>query len=86
MYEVLLTRRAQAVYEQAETTLVRRLNRSFDQISQTPYSHPNIKRLGGTLAGQFRYRVGDWRVIYTVDEEYRTVTILLIVHRSQAYR
>jgi len=74
------------MYEQAETALVRRLNRSFDQISQTPYSPPNIKRLQGTLTGQFRHRVGDWRVIYTVDEEQRTVTILFIAHRSQAYR
>jgi len=38
-----------------------------------------------TLAGYFRYRVGDWRVIYGVDEEKRIVTTLLIVHRSKAY-
>ena len=85
MYEVLLTRRAQSAYEQAGVPLVRRLNRGLDQISQTPYNHPNIKRLRGPLAGQFRYRVGDWRIVYTVDEAQQTVTILLIVHRSQAY-
>ncbi|MCR4406835.1 MAG: type II toxin-antitoxin system RelE/ParE family toxin [Anaerolineae bacterium] len=33
-----------------------------------------------------RYRAGDWRVIYGVDEEKRIVTILLIVHRSKAYQ
>jgi mRNA interferase RelE/StbE len=65
---------------------VRRLNRCFEQLRQNPYENPNIKRLKGPLQGYFRYRVGDWRVVYEVDEEKRVVTVLLIVHRSSAYR
>jgi len=86
MYEVFLTREAQRFYERADPVLVRKLNRCFDRLREDPYEHPNIKRLTGTLAGYFRYRIGDWRVIYRVDEEKREVIVMLIVHRSRAYR
>jgi mRNA interferase RelE/StbE len=86
MYEVLLTRDAQKFYQSADAPLVRRLNRCFDQLRHNPYEHPNIKRLKGSLAGHWRYRVGDWRVVYRVDEDERVITVVLIVHRSKAYR
>jgi len=86
MYDLILTRRAQAFYEHADPPLARRLNRCFEQLRQNPYEHPNIKRLKGSLEGYFRYRLGDWRVIYEVDEGRRAITVMLIVHRSSAYR
>jgi len=86
MYEVFLTREAQDFYEQADLVLVRKLNRCFRYLQQDPYRHPNIKRLKGPIAGHFRYRVGDWRVIYQVDEQEHEVTVLLIAHRSKVYR
>ena len=63
MVEVRLTRDAQTFYEAADKVLAKQLNRCFDQLQQNPYAHPNIRRLKGPLAGQWRYRVGDWRVI-----------------------
>jgi len=86
MYEVLLTHDAQQFYQSADDSLARRLNRCFDQLRRDPYEHPNIKRLKGSLVGYRRYRVGDWRVVYRVDEDEHVVTVLLIVHRSKAYR
>jgi len=85
MYEVWLTSDAQKFYQDADDPLVRRLNRCFDQLQRNPYGHPNIQRLKGPLAGHWRYRVGDWRVVYRVDEDEHIVTIVLIAHRSKAY-
>ncbi len=86
MYELFLTHEAQRFYEQADPVLVRKLNRCFQHLQENPYEHPNIKRLKGPLTGYFRYRIGDWRVIYRVDEQTHEITVLLIVHRSKAYR
>ena len=86
MYEVLLTHEAQRFYEHADPVLARKLNRCFQYLRKYPYEHPNIKRLKGPLAGYFRYQVGDCRVVYSVDEQKREVTVLLIAHRSKAYR
>jgi mRNA interferase RelE/StbE len=86
MYEIQLTRDASKFYQAADASLVRRLNRCFDQLQQDPYEHPNIKRLKGPLAGYWRYRLGDWRVLYRVDEDDHTITIILVAHRSKVYR
>ncbi len=86
MYKLTLTRDAQKFYEQADAPLVRRLHRCFGHLRENPYEHPSIKRLRGPLVGYFRYRVGDWRVVYHVDEEKHVVTILLVAHRSEVYR
>jgi mRNA interferase RelE/StbE len=86
MFDLVLTHEALRFYERADVTLVRRLNRCFDQLRENPHEHPNIKRLSAPLTGCFRYRVGDWRVVYSVNEAACTITVLLIVHRSRAYR
>ena len=40
------------------------------------------------LSGQQRYRVrqGDYRIVYAVDDESRTVTVVKIGHRREGYR
>jgi len=85
MYEVWLTRDAEKFYQAADEPLVRRLHRCFQQLQRNPYEHPNIKGLRRPLAGYLRHRVGDWRVVYRVDEDQQIITVVLIVHRSQAY-
>ena len=98
MVELVLTRKAQKFYQQAPPDLAQRLNRCFDQLCQDPYNSTNIKLLKGEFAGCFRYRVGDWRVIYKVDlarqmepinieqdDEDLIITILLIAHRRAVY-
>jgi mRNA interferase RelE/StbE len=86
MYELVLTRKAQKFYEHVDDVLAERFNRCFEQLQANPYNHPNIKRLRGSFAGCLRYRVGDWRVVYQVDEVQQTTTVLLIAHRSEVYR
>jgi mRNA interferase RelE/StbE len=47
---------------------------------------PNLgKALTGHLAGIFRYRYGDYRVLYVMDFEARTITILGVRHRREVY-
>ncbi|HEX7593379.1 MAG TPA: type II toxin-antitoxin system RelE/ParE family toxin [Anaerolineae bacterium] len=85
MYDLFLTEEARHYYDHAETPLAKKLNRCFEQIQTDPYKHPNIKRLKGRLAGYLRYRVGDWRVVYAVDDQAKRITVLIIAHRSRVY-
>jgi len=86
MYEVLLTEESLRFYRRADVPLARKLNRCFDQIDLNPRFHSNIKRLTGELRGLWRFRVGDWRVVYRIDEDRRTVLVLMIGHRRGVYR
>lgn len=45
---------------------------------------PTIKRLKG-WKGFFRYRVGDHRIVYRVDRDSKTVTMLMVGHRASIY-
>jgi len=62
--------------------VVKRINRRFNSISADPYA--GARKLSGDPA--FRARVGDYRIIYDVDDRARTVTILGVRHRREAYR
>jgi mRNA interferase RelE/StbE len=86
IYEILLTEEAYRAYEDADPVLTKKLNRCFQYLGETPHAHPNIKRLSGSLAGCYRYRLGNWRVVYQIDEEQHQVTVLLIAHRRETYR
>ena len=85
MYKVELTREAKRYFERADAALQRKLDRCFDRLKVEPCHGGNIKRLKGQLASYYRYRVGDYRVIYRVDGRQRAVFVLRIAHRSEAY-
>ena len=44
------------------------------------------KALTGTLGGLWRYRVGDYRVIYTVFSDVLVIEIVKVGHRKEVYR
>jgi mRNA interferase RelE/StbE len=85
MFEVILSPEAQDFYAAADHPLASKLARCFGQLEREPRRHNNIKMLAGDLAGKRRYRVGDWRVIYAIDDERQVVTVLSIAHRSEVY-
>lgn len=85
MYEVLLHPDAEKVYTDADKVLARKLARCLQQLEQTPRSHPNIKALKGNYAGYYRYRVGDYRVIYSIEEQKVQVFVIARVHRREVY-
>lgn len=85
MFEVLLAPEARAFYERADHAMARKLARCFAQLEREPRKHNNIKRLTGRFAGLLRYRIGDWRVLYRIDDRARQVHVLVIAHRSEVY-
>jgi len=42
--------------------------------------------LSANLKRMFKLRVGDWRVIYTVNQKAKIITIHLIGHRKEIYK
>jgi mRNA interferase RelE/StbE len=52
-------------------------------LSTDPYQG---KRLVGTLSPYWRIRVGDYRIVYSIDDTTVTVEVILIRHRKEVYR
>ena len=86
MYEIVLTREAQKDYQKLTKSVTRRINQCLDSLRENPLQYPQAIPLKGKLAGSYRWRVGDWRVVYQVNTEEQIVTILQITHRSKVYK
>ena len=85
-YEVNLSRDAQRFLRKADPPLVHKLVRCFMQLEQDPRGHNMSQPLRGRAEPRrWRYRVGDHRVIYQIDEERQMVDVLYISHRREAY-
>ena len=63
------------------------LKKIFDN-SQQPDILTRAKPLQGRFSGKYRYRVGDYRVVFVLDEDGNIVvlTVLTITHRKDVYK
>ena len=57
----------------------------YPQLRQQPYFGPHIKKLKNYNPDTWRYRIGDYRFFYEIDEKKRLVIILAAENRSEAY-
>lgn len=51
---------------------------------QNPFEHG--KELKGNLKGQWRYRVGDYRILAEVQDDKLIILVLTIGHRRDVYK
>jgi len=85
MYKVVLLPKAQKVFARADSPLARKLAGVFESLETDPVRHPSIKPLVGPLKGFFRFRSGDYRVVYQVNTKKKIVYVVRIAHRKEAY-
>lgn len=85
MYEVILLRQAQRYFERLDKSMARRLSDVFKEFEALGYPEHSAP-LQGELAGLWRLRVGDFRVIFEVNEEERRVNVLRIGPRGDVYK
>ena len=66
-----------------DKNLAKRILDKINLLQDNPYGQ-NSQKLGGGKG--YRIRIGDWRVIYTVDKTVKTITVIRIRHRRDVYR
>ncbi len=81
-YTLHILRRAQRELSQLRGETYERVRDSIRSLAQDPRPHGSLK-----LAGRegWRIRVGDYRVIYEIDDSRQAVTVLHIGHRRDVY-
>jgi len=82
-YVIYILRRAQKELAQLPTYAYERVRDAIRALAQDPRP-PGCLKLKGREG--WRLRVGDYRVIYEIDDKQRTVTIFHIGHRRDVYR
>jgi mRNA interferase RelE/StbE len=61
-----------------------RILQKIEQLTENPRP-PGLKKLKGP-GNLFRLRIGEYRVIYEIDDKNQRVDISVIRHQSEAYR
>jgi mRNA interferase RelE/StbE len=85
-FDVQFTDEAEKHYNALDANMTRRVNRAIELLAQNPLFGPNIVKLKGQYAGQYRYRVGSYRIVYSVDMQSQACIIRGIYSRGRAYR
>jgi len=84
-YGVELSRRAAKTLKNLDQTTTKRLQARIDELAVDPLS-PNVSSQLIMLPGQRCSRVGDWRIIYEINESSSQIFIVTIQPRGRAYR
>ncbi|HSW55439.1 MAG TPA: type II toxin-antitoxin system RelE/ParE family toxin [Ignavibacteriaceae bacterium] len=82
MYRILFTRRAVKDFEKLNEDIKLRLKEKFNLLLNNPIGIS--KKLSSPLIGSYRLRIGDYRVIFDIDDD--KVVILRIGHRKDIYK
>lgn len=85
MFDINLSNQAAKFYLSANNKLVSKINIAFDEIRINPFFGNNIKKLRGGLEGLYRYRVGDIRIVYSIESAIKIVSVTWIGKRKDAY-
>ena len=82
-FQVSFVRSARKELERLDATLVERIFPHIEGLTTEPRPRGCKKLRGAT--DLWRLRVGDYRIIYRIDDAARLVEILAVRHRSAAY-
>ena len=83
-YVITFARSARRELELLDRQIGQRVLAKIEGLRSNPRPAGAVK-LAGT-ANFWRIRMGDWRVIYEIDDTRRLVDVARIRHRSDAYR
>ncbi|MBE2197561.1 MAG: type II toxin-antitoxin system RelE/ParE family toxin [Anaerolinea sp.] len=83
-YRVNITATAVKERKKLDATTRIRVDKALQQLLQGAYP-PGAKKITGSK-NDWCIRVGDYRVLYEVDDQGRIITVWRIAHRREVYR
>lgn len=81
-YRLIISRSAAKEFEKLPSIVIERVRERIRSLAHDPRP-PGSKKLQGRP--EWRVRVGDYRILYTIDDHGKVIEIGAISHRSGAY-
>lgn len=84
-YQINVTHEAEKVLDRLDRPTERRIRQRILALAEDPFD----PRLSGFLTerpGLRKARVGDWRILFTVDRDAKAIYILTVDTRGQVYK
>ncbi len=83
-YQIVFARSARKELQSLPFIIAHRILTKVESLKKDPRPAGCRKLQGPT--NLWRLRVGEYRIVYTIDDERRIIDILIVRHRSEAYR
>lgn len=83
-YRILYAESALKQLRKIDRSVAQRIIRAIDGLSSEPRPVGSIKLVGGS--GELRIRVGNYRVVYEINDDEVVVLVLRVAHRREVYR
>jgi len=84
MYLITLKKRAAKELLKLPIATLKRASKSIDSLSKNPRPKGS-KKLKGSDENMWRIRVGDYRIIYIIEDTIKMVNIRRVGHRKDIY-
>ena len=84
MYEVYVEKTAETNLKRLPTTTFHRIITEIRALAEDPRPS-GCRKLAGSK-NDWRIRIGDYRVLYEIDEKTKAVRIMRVRHRREVYR
>lgn len=85
VYRIVFTKQAYKALRKMPATTAARIRERLNRLAEDPHAaHPNVIKLQNRPG--YRMRVGDWRVIYEIQDEELLVLVLKVASRGAIYR
>ena len=82
MYKVIFTQRALKDWKNIDKEIQDRIATRLKEYAKEPFRY--VKKLIHPKIGTYRFRIGDYRVIFDIDDE--NIVVLRIGHRKSIYK
>lgn len=84
VYTVLLKRDPERIMRRLPADLRRRIQQAINALADDP-RHAGVVAVKG-LSSAYRVRVGDWRIVYQIEDDVLIVLVLEVAPRGEVYR
>jgi len=84
MYKITFSKDADKTLRRMPRNLVGNIVLKIKQLAEDPQKMRNVKKL--TDHPGYRLRIGDWRIVYTVNEDELLIHVIKIKSRGEVYK
>ena len=84
MFRIQYSKAALRALRKTDAGTAKKIRGKIERLARNPENAPNVIKLSGRTG--YRMRVGDWRVLFTVDEEQLVVVVIAVGPRGGIYQ
>ena len=84
MYKITFSKNADKALRRMPRNIAITIGKKIKELAQKPHVMRNVKKL--TDHPGYRLRVGDWRIVYTVNDNELLIHVINIKTRGEVYK